>query len=210
MARTYKRDSNGRFAGGGGSSGGKKGGGTKPLQRGANRLTRDNAGRITSVGGSGATAYGGRIRTASGKKRATVTARGIGKAPAGTVGKPRGLKPGTMKARAVAANPAARVAMAKSTATPAKKPPMTRAEYEAAAKKAWGVVPSAPRRKAKQSTDQQLDRLEQRAFNSTKSGYGLSKAEAMKAQDLAKKTGRSIRVRENPKGGYSIEVERRK
>ena len=88
MARTYKRDSNGRFAGGGGKSRPA----TKQLQRGTNRLTRDNAGRITSVGGSGATAYGGRIRTASGKQRATTVAKGIGKTPKGTVGKPRGLK----------------------------------------------------------------------------------------------------------------------
>lgn len=57
------------------------------MQRGTNRLTRDNAGRITSVGGDGATARGGRLRTASGKQRATVTAKGIGKAPAGTVGR---------------------------------------------------------------------------------------------------------------------------
>lgn len=85
MARTYKRDSRGRFAGGGGSS--SRGGGRKPMQRGTNRLTRDNAGRITSVGGDGATARGGRLRTASGKQRATVTAKGIGKAPAGTVGR---------------------------------------------------------------------------------------------------------------------------
>lgn len=94
MARTYKRDSNGRFAGGGGASGGggKSRPATKQLQRGTNRLTRDNAGRITSVGGSGATAYGGRIRTASGKRRATTVAKGIAKAPKGTVVKPRGLK----------------------------------------------------------------------------------------------------------------------
>lgn len=85
MARTYKRDSRGRFAGGGGGS--SRGGGRKQLQRGTNRLTRDNAGRITSQGGDGATARGGRLRTASGKQRATVTARGIGRAPAGTVGR---------------------------------------------------------------------------------------------------------------------------
>lgn len=102
MARTYKRDSRGRFAGGGGK--GSRSGGRKPLQRGVNRLTRDNAGRITSQGGSGATARGGRLRTASGNKRATVTARGIGKAPAGTVG--RG---GKVKAPARVAKPAAAV-----------------------------------------------------------------------------------------------------
>jgi len=77
MARTYKRDSRGRFAGGGGGGGG--GGKSRPaprqIQRGVNRLTRDNAGRITSVGGSGATARGGRIRTAAGNLRATVTSK---------------------------------------------------------------------------------------------------------------------------------------
>jgi len=77
MARTYKRDSIGRFAGGGGSSGG--GGGKRPaaksVSRGVNRLTRDNAGKITSVGGTGATARGGRLKTAAGNKRATVTTK---------------------------------------------------------------------------------------------------------------------------------------
>jgi hypothetical protein len=86
MARTYKRDSNGRFAGGGGSSGG---GGKRPaaksVSRGVNRLTRDNAGKITSVGGSGATARGGRLKTAAGNKRATVTAKASGGSPAGTM-----------------------------------------------------------------------------------------------------------------------------
>lgn len=76
MARTYKRDGNGRFAGGGGgSSGGGKRPAAKPVSRGVNRLTRDNAGKITSVGGEGATARGGRLRTAAGNKRATVTTK---------------------------------------------------------------------------------------------------------------------------------------
>jgi len=89
MARTYRRDSNGRFAGGGGGGGGGKSGSKRPATRGINRstnkLTRDNSGRITSVGGSGATAYGGRIKTASGKLRATQTARISGVKAAGTV-----------------------------------------------------------------------------------------------------------------------------
>lgn len=84
MARRYTRDARGRFSSGGG--GGSRGGGSKPIQRGTNRLTRDNAGRITSQGGNGATARGGRLATASGNKRATQTAKlsGGGK-PAGTV-----------------------------------------------------------------------------------------------------------------------------
>ena len=109
MARTYKRDSRGRFAGGSGGS--SRGGGRKPLQRGTNRLTRDNAGRITSVGGDGATARGGRLRTASGRQRATVTARGIGRAPAGTVG-----RSGRVKAPA---KPAATAAQSKRRRLPA-------------------------------------------------------------------------------------------
>jgi hypothetical protein len=56
----------------------------------ARRYTRDNRGRFASVG---ATARGGRLRTAAGNKRATVTGRLKGVQPAGTVGKPKGLKP---------------------------------------------------------------------------------------------------------------------
>ena len=87
MARTYKRDSNGRFAGGGGGSsgGGSKRPAAKTVSRGVNRLTRDNAGKITSVGGTGATARGGRLRTAAGNKRATVTAKVSGGSSVGTM-----------------------------------------------------------------------------------------------------------------------------
>ena len=86
MARTYKRDGNGRFAGGGGgSSGGSKRPAAKPVSRGVNRLTRDNAGKITSVGGEGATARGGRLKTAAGNKRAMQTAKVSGGSPAGTI-----------------------------------------------------------------------------------------------------------------------------
>ena len=106
MARSYKRDKNGRFAGGGGG-GGSRGGGSKPIQRGTNRLTRDNAGRITSQGGDGATARGGRLATASGNKRATQTAKLSGGGPKGTVGKPKGLKPGAIKPKAANAVKAA-------------------------------------------------------------------------------------------------------
>lgn len=72
MARTYKRDSRGRFAGGGGGSARPA---TRSVSRGTNRLTRDNSGRITSVGGNGATARGGRLRTGAGGLRAKQTAR---------------------------------------------------------------------------------------------------------------------------------------
>jgi hypothetical protein len=78
MARTYKRDSRGRFASGGSARSTPKTRvvtGARAVSGGKNRLTRDNAGRITSVGGQGATARGGRLRTASGAKRGAVIVR---------------------------------------------------------------------------------------------------------------------------------------
>lgn len=87
MARTYKRDALGRFAGGGGGGGRPK---ARSVSKGANRLTRDNAGRITSVGGTGATARGGRLRTAGGNLRAAQTARIKGSG--GRLRKPAGAK----------------------------------------------------------------------------------------------------------------------
>jgi hypothetical protein len=65
------------------------------------RYVRDNRGRFASTG---ATARGGRLRTAAGKKRATVTQRIAGGKPAGTVGKPKGLKPGAIKAKMATLN----------------------------------------------------------------------------------------------------------
>ena len=73
MARSYKRDSRGRFSSTGGGRSARPA--ARPVSRGTNRITRDNAGRITSVGGEGATARGGRLRTAAGNRRATQTAR---------------------------------------------------------------------------------------------------------------------------------------
>ena len=113
MARTYKRDGNGRFAGGGGSSGG--GGGKRPaaksVSRGVNRLTRDNAGKITSVGGTGATARGGRLKTAAGNKRAMQTAKVSGGSPVGTMKGKVKRDPGAMskvgQSKAAAPNKAA-------------------------------------------------------------------------------------------------------
>ena len=69
---------------------GKKGGGS------GRRYVRDNRGRFASKG-AGATARGGRLKTASGKKRATQTMKASGGGVAGTIGKPKGLKPGTIK-----------------------------------------------------------------------------------------------------------------
>jgi len=58
------------------------------------RYVRDNRGRFASTG---ATARGGRLKTASGKKRETQTMKASGGGVAGTIGKPKGLKPGTIK-----------------------------------------------------------------------------------------------------------------
>lgn len=56
----------------------------------ARRYARDNRGRFSSTG---ATARGGRLRTASGGKRATVTAKASGPAAKGTISKAKRSKP---------------------------------------------------------------------------------------------------------------------
>ena len=60
------------------------------------RYVRDNRGRFATVG---ATARGGRLATASGNKRATQTTKLSGDKASGTIGKPKGLKPGAIKAK---------------------------------------------------------------------------------------------------------------
>lgn len=65
----------------------------------ARRYARDNRGRFASTG---ATARGGRLRTASGNKRATQTTRLSGGKASGTIGKPKGLKPESLKPKAAA------------------------------------------------------------------------------------------------------------
>lgn len=82
MARTYKRDSRGRFASGGGSRSRSARPATKGLSTGRNRLTRNNSGQITGIGGSGATARGGRLKTAAGDLRA----RQVGRLKGGVAG----------------------------------------------------------------------------------------------------------------------------
>ena len=71
----------------------------------ARKYARDNRGRFASKG-TGATARGGRLKTAGGNKRETQTIQAAG-GRAGTIGKPRGLKPGTVTARMAATKPAA-------------------------------------------------------------------------------------------------------
>ena len=76
---------------------GRKGGGGGGKTR---KYSRDNKGRFAPTG-TGATARGGRLLTAKGNKRKTQTMQSAA-APKGTIGKPKGLKPGTIKAKAVA------------------------------------------------------------------------------------------------------------
>ena len=61
------------------------------------KYTRDNAGRFASTG-TGATARGGRLLTAKGNKRKTQTITAAGQK--GVLAKPKGLKPGSIKATA--------------------------------------------------------------------------------------------------------------
>ena len=67
----------------------------------ARRYSRDNRGRFAG-GGGGATARGGRLKTAAGNKRETQTMQSSA-APKSTVGKPKGLKPGSIKAKPASA-----------------------------------------------------------------------------------------------------------
>jgi hypothetical protein len=83
---------------------------------------------------------------------------------------------------------------------------LTRAEFEAAAQKAWGAAPKKATKKRSQSADQQLDRLAERSGNLARSRTGLTKSEAMKASDLGKATGRNVQVSQNERGGYTIKV----
>lgn len=65
----------------------------------ARRYTRDNRGRFASVG---ATARGGRLATASGNRRATQTVKLSSGGPKATLGKPKGLKLGSIKPKPTA------------------------------------------------------------------------------------------------------------
>jgi hypothetical protein len=64
----------------------------------ARKYRRDNKGRFAG-GGGGATARGGRLKTAAGNKRKTQMMKAGGAKAAGTIGKPKGLKPGAIKAK---------------------------------------------------------------------------------------------------------------
>lgn len=127
--RTYVRDANGRFASTPGGGGGSKRPKTRMAEKGPNRLTRDNAGKITSQGGNGATVRGGRLKTAGGNLRGRVLAKGPKQGVAGTVAKPRGLKPGVLAARRGAkAKPAALTGKGRAPAT--RLPSANSKEYE--------------------------------------------------------------------------------
>ena len=99
--------------------------------RSGRRYVRDNRGRFASKG-AGATARGGRLKTASGKKRETQTMKVSGAKAAGTVSKPKGLKPGTIKAKpqvSSARQSASKKPIAKTSKAPVNK---AKTEYKAA------------------------------------------------------------------------------
>lgn len=83
---------------------------------------------------------------------------------------------------------------------------LTKAEYEAALSKAWGRTPKAATPKAKGSGSDQLDRLATRSGNMVRSRSGLTAAEARKASDLGRATGRRVEVTQGANGGYSLRV----
>ena len=93
---------------------------------GGRRYARDSRGRFASVG---ATARGGRLAKAGGK-RATVTAKATGGGK-GTIAKPRGLKPGTLKPKSqgTAVSAPTKAAQGKSQQTAAK--PRKKTDQEA-------------------------------------------------------------------------------
>lgn len=99
--------------------------------RSGRRYVRDAKGRFASKG-AGATARGGRLKTASGKKRATQTMKVSGAKAAGTISKPKGLKPGTIKAKPQVSS--ARQAASKKPIAKTSKAPVNKAktEYKAA------------------------------------------------------------------------------
>lgn len=97
--------------------------------RSGRRYVRDNRGRFATTG---ATARGGRLKTASGKKRETQTMKVSGAKAAGTISKPKGLKPGTIKAKPRSSS--ARQAASKKPIAKTSKAPVNKAktEYKAA------------------------------------------------------------------------------
>jgi hypothetical protein len=109
----------------------------------ARRYARDNRGRFASRGG-GATARGGRLKTASGKKRATQTMQASA-APKGTIGKPKGLKPGAIKAKS------ARGGRRRPTATESKAAGLTPISEIKARRAAVGAANDATRLRRVQS-----------------------------------------------------------
>lgn len=95
--------------GGKGRKGGGGGGGK------TRKYSRDSNGRFASTG-TGATARGGRLLTPKGNKRKTQTIEAGGRK--GVLAKPKGLKPGSIKPKAVAAKPAPKPVAAAQTAKP--------------------------------------------------------------------------------------------
>lgn len=95
MARSYKRDSHGRFAGGGGGGGGSKSSGKKGSSKGGNTTAANNATTkrlqskgLTGIGsrlkGKNASLYAGKDKTKKGRAQLWANAEHNQKMGAGT------------------------------------------------------------------------------------------------------------------------------
>lgn len=163
----------------------------------ARKYSRNNAGRFAS-GGGGATARGGRLKTASGGKRATQTTSMKGASPAGTVGKPKGLKPGTVTAKAAAGGkggmnkkavlPAAAPAKKQPPAPPPWSKAMLRSEKVRKAREAGTAKPVAAKPvaakpakvKGEPKTKQPANTINPSSLRAAEKAYGEIKAQKSK------------------------------
>lgn len=145
----------------------------------ARKYARDNRGRFASKG-TGATARGGRLKTAGGNKREGQTIQAAG-GRAGTIGKPRGLKPGAIKPKAAAQQ------------KPSRKPAISGQSFE---RRAAALTP--------QSVDQRRMTAESRRPMEFYSGKGTGKA----AQEFRDRTGQASYNRQSRSMGVAIRAKK--
>jgi hypothetical protein len=148
----------------------------------ARRYARDNRGRFASSG-SGATARGGRLKTAAGNKRATVKASAKGGVK-GTIGKPAGLKPGTMKGKARVSQKPTAAKTGKSPLNPAKQQ-YKRARSKARAYGADLKGADAGSRRLANSSAAAVRRMESTRLTSKPSNAGSPRAK-QKAKEISR------------------------
>jgi len=161
----------------------------------ARRYVRDNRGRFASKG-SGATARGGRLKTASGKKRETQTIKASSGGVVGTIGKPKGLKPGTINPKS-ASKPAPSAKTNKAPNNSAKR------RYKAATSKARSMgadlrgASAAERRQANTAAASVRNMQRRRSTSLPKAA-----ADSPKAKQQAKQAARLKRAVANERRAY--------